>query len=109
MEQGQKAENPWVRGGRRWPMLGAQRETWVLQGYLRGLTREPNSLLCQLVKWTSWYQGGALCRVTHLGSLPSSPHCSPDLRCCNQPLLLPCLYPLLESPSPFFPSLCLFS
>lgn len=62
-------------------------------GISPGTAREPNSLLCQLVKWTSWYQGEALCRVTHLGSLPSSPHCSPDPRCHSQPLLLPCLYP----------------
>lgn len=65
MEQGQKTENPWVWGGRRWPVFRAQRETWVLWGYLRGLTEEPNSLLCQLVKWTSWCQGGALCPESH--------------------------------------------
>lgn len=65
MEQGQKTENPWVWGRRRWLVLRAQRETWVLWGYLRGLTGEPNSLLCQLVKWTSWCQGGALCLESH--------------------------------------------
>lgn len=103
MEQGQKTENPWVWGGRRWLVLRAQRETWVLGAYLWGLTGEPNSLLCQLVKWTSWCQGGALCPESDTWA--HSPHLLTALRTQGAAIglyFLPASAPRRSPPPPFF-------
>lgn len=105
MEQGQKTENPLGvgRAADGW-CLGPKRDLGAGGIPLRGTDWEPNSLLCGLVKWTSWCQGRP-CAQSHTWA--HSPHLT-ALRTQGAAIglyFLPASAPRRSPPPPFSSSL----